>query len=119
MSKTDIEALLLINEQIGQYESAPCKKSRDWFAERLAPEFSFMRADGVTFDQAERFLAKIETSEPKKRVTSVESISIFGRRAMVRCVVTMDGKDFDNLRLFVRVEETWRLLSWANEAIVK
>ena len=32
-------------------------------------------------------------------------------------VVTMGGRDFHNIRLFVRRDGKWKLLGWANEAV--
>ena len=45
----------------------------------------------------------------------IEPIELYGDRAIVRCVVAVGDQHFDNLRLFVRREGSWKLLPWANE----
>jgi hypothetical protein len=40
---------------------------------------------------------------------------VHGDRAVVACVVTQNGRDFHNLRLFVRRGGEWKLLGWANQ----
>ena len=53
------------------------------------------------------------------RDTEVESIHLYGDRAVVTCIVTMKpgGERYHNLRLFVRREGGWKLLGWANEPL--
>jgi hypothetical protein len=35
----------------------------------------------------------------------------------VKCIVTCGEERFHNLRLFVRLEQQWKLLGWANERL--
>lgn len=56
------------------------------------------------------------TKQKDKRVTKIiEPIEIYGNRAIVKCIVKFDGKEYHNIRLFVRQEGVWKLLGWANE----
>ena len=52
--------------------------------------------------------------------TEIEFVDLFGRdRAVVRSAVSViEGGErtrFHNVRLFVRIERSWRVLGWANE----
>ncbi len=54
------------------------------------------------------------------RDTEIESIHLYGDRAVVTCIVTMPQKPpnkYHNVRLFIRETAGWKLLGWANEAI--
>lgn len=106
----DVEVLRTVNVRIGEAESTGDQK---WLANILAPELAFFRADGKTFDDAERFLQKV--TKGNLRDTEVASVELLGNRAIVKCIVTQDGKKYHNLRLFVRYEGNWLLLAWANE----
>jgi Domain of unknown function (DUF4440) len=112
----DAEALEQLNVHMGEAESVG---DREWLAGILAPELAFLRADGKTFDDADRFLGKVGVSD--SRVTRIESIEVLGDRAIVKCIVTVKkpagDESFHNLRLFVRIEDSWRLLAWANEPL--
>ena len=52
-----------------------------------------------------------------RRLRVIEPIRIYGHRAVVECVVSTGGRDFHNLRLFVRRDDGWKLLGWANEPV--
>ena len=77
----------------------------------------FSRASGA-IDDARRFLQKVATKNPpgELRPESIE-IETFGNRAIVMCVITQGGKDYQNIRLFVRIDANWKLLAWANEQV--
>jgi len=32
-------------------------------------------------------------------------------------VITQGGKNYHNIRLFVRIDANWKLLAWANEQV--
>ena len=73
-----------------------------------------------------RFLEDLAKSTPKSRTTQVDSICLIGReRMMVTCVVTMDGRRFHNLRIFVpnrkprrsEADPEWFFRAWANESL--
>ncbi len=83
----------------------------------LAPELAFSRASGAV-DDAGRFLQKVATKNPpgELRPESIE-IDTFGNRAIVKCVITQGGKNYHNIRLFVRIDANWKLLAWANEQV--
>ena len=111
MSK-DVELLKALNIRIGEAETTGDQR---WLASVLAPELAFFRADGKTFDDSGRFLQKVAASSP--HLSEVESVEVLGNRAIVKCVVTQDGKKYHNLRLFVRYGGNWVLLAWANEPL--
>jgi hypothetical protein len=108
----DMAVLTELNVEIGRRET---RGDPDWF-EKLATKLAFQRAnDARTIVDAGEFLNAVKPGPD--RDTEIESIQIYGDRALVSCVVTMrpDDKRFHNLRLFVRREKEWKLLGWANE----
>ncbi len=115
----DMHALEQLNIRIGMAESKGDDVARDWLASVIAPKLAFSRADRTTIDNREEFLKKVKPSSPRE--TAIESIDIYGDRAVVRCIVTLksvgDDKEFHNLRLFARHEGQWKLLGWANEPL--
>jgi hypothetical protein len=112
----EFDALTDLNLQIGRAETAGDKKSLE---KLLAPVLAFRRANGDCVDKQD-FLENVAKGAPRK--TAIESIDLVGRdRAIVTCVVSMvDGeqqKSFHNIRLFVRMQDDWKLLGWANEPV--
>ena len=114
--QADMDALEQLNVKVGDAES---KGDGEWLASFIAPELAFRRADGTTIDNRAAFLAKVKLSDPRE--TTVESIELYGDRAVVKCIVTLKStsgdKRFHNLRLFVRHDGQWKLLGWANEPL--
>jgi hypothetical protein len=105
-------ALREINEKIGAAES---KGDREWFISILAPRLAFQRADKMlTVDDQNSFLWKVKEA-PSRTTDIIEPIQLFGNRAVVQCIVKMGGQEFHNLRLFVKRNDEWKLLGWANE----
>jgi hypothetical protein len=102
----DLERLQL---EIGRRESAG---DREGLERILAPALAFQKASGAVVDR-NGFLDGVEESPP--RHTQVTSVSLHGNRAVVECVVDYKGKQYHNLRLFVREGADWKLLGWANE----
>lgn len=112
----DDKALLeRLNIQIGEAESEGDSKC---LASIVAPELAFRRAN-EQIDDRDRFLEAVAPGD--RRETQVESIHVYGDRAVVTCVVTMKSADgekrYHNLRLFIRHEAEWKLLGWANEQL--
>jgi len=112
--QSDFDELTELNHQISVTESAGDKQSLDGI---LAPVVAFRRASGA-FDDRASFLEKVASSIPRE--TTIRSIDLVGQdRAVVTCVVSMPEGDqekiFHNVRLFVRVQDSWKLLGWANE----
>lgn len=109
----DTQILTEINERIGLAESAGDKAYLEGV---LASEFAFRRADGTLVGRT-AFLAAVSASAERR--TAVERVELFGKRALVTCVVRMtvqsEEKAFHNLRLFVKTDDGWKLLGWANE----
>lgn len=108
----DKEGLRALNLEMNTAENAG---DRNFLAAVLAPELAFSRANGVV-DDADRFLVKV-SQKPMPGELKFEKIETFGNRAIVQCVVTQNGKGYHNIRLFVRMEGSWKLLGWANESI--
>ena len=115
--ENDLQTLEQLNIQIGDEESKGDTESRNWLESILAPQFAFSRADGITFDNRDKFIEKVKPSD--QRETEIVSIDLHGDRAVVACVVTLKSpgheKKFHNLRLFVRYQKEWKLLGWANQ----
>lgn len=116
-------ALKTLNDQIAQKEN---DGDRDWLASILAPRLTFMRANGKTFDDGLAFLQKVEenstvnSKNTRQSEVALNDIDVYGKRAIVRCIVTVTDKDekvteYENLRLFVKQGNDWKLLGWANE----
>ena len=118
---SDFKDLEDLNIRIGVAESTRDQQSYEWLAGVIAPELAFQRANPEkTINDRGEFLKLIKPLKPDdpnpgSRETKVESIEIYGDRAVVACVVTFGGNKYHNLRLFVRRENQWRLLGWANE----
>lgn len=111
---SDQAALTDLNKKITEAEN---RGDRDWLGGILAPRLAFQRADDQkTVDDQVAFLQKVKAGG--KRVTRIiEPIELFGDRAIVQCIVTVDDQEFHNLRLFVRRDGSWKLLAWANEPL--
>jgi hypothetical protein len=118
-----LEQLEALNIEIGRREA---ETDATYFDGLLAPAFVMRRANkerALVGRQA--FLDALRQAEKKSRDTRVTSISLLGsERAIVTCVVTMDRRDYDNLRVFVRntnsaaaVEWPWLLVAWINEPV--
>lgn len=112
--QADIDELTKLNVELGDAET---RGDGEWLANVIAPELAFRRADRTTIDNRAAFLAKVKQSDPRE--TEVESIELYGDRAVVKCIVTLKSatgdERFHNLRLFVRHDGAWKLLGWANE----
>lgn len=113
----DKQVLEKLNTKIGKAESKGDLKS---LTDIIAPEFAFRRASGK-IDGGIDFLKAVKAGDPRK--THIESIDLYGKRAIVKCVVSMGDKKFHNIRLFVWIdgqegqEGQWKLLGWANEQL--
>ena len=111
----DLESLLRVNESINAAEIAG---ARDAIAKLLAPQLAFQRADPAkTVDDRETFLRKVPEKQGDRSMRIVEPVQLFGDRAIVQCVITQGGREYHNLRLFVRRDGDWKLLGWANEPL--
>lgn len=111
---TEEQDLRTLNVAINEAENAG---DRGFLAGVLAPELAFSRANGLV-DDGRRFLQKAAKKDPPGDLKP-ESIEIgtFGNRAIVRCVIAQGGRNYHNIRLFVRREANWKLLAWANEQV--
>ena len=103
-----IRELLLLNQEIGTLENSGNLKRLGTI---LAPFLGLRRRDGSIVGRD----AFLQTPKPGKRETQIESIHIYGNRAVVTCVVTDSGVVTHNRRLFAKTEGDWKLLGWANE----
>jgi hypothetical protein len=112
---SDKEDLRTLNVAINDAENAG---EMGFLASILAPELAFSRAKGAVVDDAGRFLQAVATkrSPGELRPESIK-IDTHGNRAIVMCVITEGGKNYHNIRLFVRRDAKWKLLAWANEQV--
>lgn len=108
--RNDIEALIRLNDDITEAENAGDIARLGGF---IAQKLAFQRRDGSLADR-DAFLL---TPRPGHRELRIESIQLYGDRAVVACVVTDGDLVTHNLRLFVRQEDDWALLGWANAGI--
>ncbi len=114
VADSDEQILRELNIEVAAAED---RGDRTWLSKILAPRLAFQRADAQkTVDDSDAYLQKVAPSGPRQ-TRVVEPIDICGDRAIVKCVVTTGGRDFHNIRLFVRRDGGWKLLGWANEAI--
>jgi hypothetical protein len=104
----DIDALLQLNDAINAAENAGDLAA---LGAMIASRIAFRRRDGSIVDR-DAFLA---TPRPGERRLQVESVQVYGARAVVACTVTISGTSTHNLRLFAKEDGAWKLLGWANE----
>ena len=110
----DPEVLKRLNERINDAEN---RGDRDFLAGILAPKLAFQRANPEkTVDNASAFLLKAMPGG-ERRIRILDPIQLFGNRAIVECVVTQGECDYHNLRMFVRRDDGWKLIAWANEPL--
>jgi hypothetical protein len=88
---------------------------RDWLAGVIDSQLAMQRAkQGTPPTNRDGFLSGV--GPDGDRVSeSVGPIHVHGSRAVVECVVRSGGRRIHNLRLFVKRDDAWRLLAWANE----
>lgn len=79
--QSDIEALVQRNEAITAAENVGDLAA---LGEFIAPRLAFVRRDGSFVDR-EAFL---QASRPGHRELRIESVQVFGARAVVACIVT-------------------------------
>lgn len=111
----DVTELISMNLRIGSEES---RGNREYLEDILAPSFAMRRAGEGTIANREAFLSEVK--ESPQRVTRILAVALMGEnRATVSCIVTQEGKQYDNFRLFVREfpGTSWKLLAWANEPL--
>jgi len=108
LMQAEIRDLALLNHEIGAAENAG---DLERLGGMVAPSLAFRRRDGAIVDRD----AFLQTPRPGNRQTRIESIHVYGNRAVVTCVVTDSGVVTHNIRLFAKQEGNWRLLGWANE----
>ena len=115
----DAQQLHDLNLRIADEENAG---NVTWLGSILAPQMAFQRADPAkTIDDRASYLRKVAKGGDRRTI-AIESIDIFGKRAVVTCLVRSEGRVFHNIRLYVKrasddeqAKESWLLLGWANE----
>ncbi|MET0714641.1 MAG: FRG domain-containing protein [Mycetocola sp.] len=110
----DQAELLDLNIRIGTAEAAGDQK---FFDRCLAPAFAMSRANGK-HETRDTFLDHLRSGPPRS-TTDVSASLLGANRATVTCLVAMDGRQYENHRVFVRESSgsKWKLLSWANELV--
>lgn len=109
-----------LNQAIGVAESAG---DRAFFEDLLHPQFVMIRPSGAVANR-EEFIAGL-AADARRETTDIHVTGYPDRRAVVRCTVVKwsgpaeapppDAPRYDNLRLFWRTEDGWRLVAWVNE----
>jgi Domain of unknown function (DUF4440) len=108
--RTQVDALIRLNEAINTAENAGDLAALD---RMTAARLAFRRRDGTVVDR-DVFLA---AAKPGQRRLQIESVQVFGARAVVACTVTDGAAVTHNLRLFVQEGDDWKLLGWANAPV--
>lgn len=116
---TAFAELLQINERIGQAESDADKA---WFEQLLHERFTMRRPSGPLSTKTD-FISGLATGA--KRQTTMLDLELHGRyRATARCTVEKWAladpeavQIFDNLRVFIRENGRWQLITWLAEPI--
>jgi hypothetical protein len=112
----DLTTLIQLNTDIGLAET---KGDSVFLESAVAGQLAFRRANGVVVDRG-GYLAAVARSE--ERETEIESVQLYGDRAVVTCIVTLVRADgtrprFHNTRLFISTPAGWKMLGWANAAM--
>jgi hypothetical protein len=104
----EIQELLSLNQEINAAENNGNLKHLE---ERITSLFAFRRRDGTIVNR-DTFL---QNPRSGNREIRIESIQVYGNRAVVTCIVTDSGVSTHNIRLFTKEGGNWMLLGWANE----
>lgn len=105
----DIRELIRVNEEINTEEN---KANMEALGKLVASELAFRRRDRNIVNR-KTFL---ESPNPGDRKIQIESVHVYGKRAVVTCRVQVSGTVTHNIRLFVKGDDgKWRVLGWANE----
>ena len=117
---TDLREL---NDAIADAES---RADKGFFEELLHPEFVMIRPSGLVATRAE-FIDGLTTGD-HRLASDVQVTEFPERRAVIRCTVVKwsgdaetppaDAPRYDNLRLFWRTDDGWRLVTWVNEPVL-
>ncbi len=107
--QADITELIRRNEEINEEEN---RGNVEELGKYVASEFAFQRRDRRIVNRS-TFL----NPNPGDRRLQIESVHVYGNRAVVTCVVTASGGVTHNIRLFVKEDSEWRVLGWANEPV--
>lgn len=105
----DITELIRRNEKINEEENSGNVQG---LGKYVASEFAFQGRTGTIVNRS-----KFLNPKPGNRTIQIESVHVFGNRAVVTCVVTDSGAVTHNIRLFVKEGTEWRVLGWANEPV--
>lgn len=107
--QADITELIRRNEAINEEENSGNVEA---LGKYVASELAFQRRDSSIVNRS-TFL----NPKPGDRSIQIESVQVYGNRAVVTCVVTASGGVTHNIRLFVKEGGEWRVLGWANEPV--
>jgi hypothetical protein len=113
----DIQTLTELTTKINDSEN---QGDRQYLSGILAPRLAFQRGDlQRTVDDQVAFLQKVQPAEPghERTLVKIGPIHLDGNQAAVSCIIRVGGQDYRNLRLFVKRDEIWKLLGWANDAV--
>lgn len=118
----ELEQLKQLNLEIGRREKAG---DGEYFTKLLADDLIFRRANGVMVDKSAFIdgLATVVENPYEQSDTRVENVTVNGTSAVVRAIVIAKRRnmehpgEFENVRVFQRENDDWRLAIWVNTKI--
>lgn len=122
MNLSSDQELRRLNEEIRVKEQAG---EVAFFDELLADNFLFRRADGTIVDKRHYLgdLALVAKNPYERLESVVESVILDGGSGVVNVLVLAKRKKmeraavFQNVRVFIRQGENWKLIMWVNTRI--
>src|SRR5262249_54265511 len=109
LMQEDINELIRVNKEINEHEILG---KVDELAKLTASELAFRRRGGAVVGRKD-FL---DNPNPGERTIQIESVQVYGKRAVVTCRGNRPGELPHNIRLFVKGDDgKWGVLGGANE----
>jgi hypothetical protein len=122
MNLSSDQELRRLNEEIRVKEQAG---EKPYFDELLADTFLFRRADGTIVDKRQYLddLGSVAKNPYERLESVVENVTLDGVSGVVNVLVLAKRKKmeraavFQNVRVFIRQDENWKLIMWVNTKI--
>ena len=122
MKLSSDQELRRLNKEIGVKEQAG---EVPFFDELLADTFLFRRAKGTIEDKRHYLdgLASVAENPFERLETVIENVTLDGNSGVVNVLVIAKRKSmeraavFQNVRVFSRQGENWKLITWVNTMI--
>ena len=122
MNLSSDQELRRLNEEMRVKEQAG---EKPYFDELLADTFLFRRADGTIVDKRQYLddLGSVAKNPYERLESVVENVTLDGVSGVVNVLVLAKRKKmeraavFQNVRVFIRQGENWKLIMWVNTRI--